>query len=322
MNGERLYAGIDIGATNIKFGLVDSTGTVAFRAQAPTPRNGPAEKLFDAIVICGERLLIEADERNARVDYIGVGSPGSVNMKTGIIQGSCPNIPYWVGFHLRDRLAERLNLHVIVDNDANCAALAEHRFGAGQGYTNIICLTIGTGIGGGIIINGRVYRGADYSAGEIGHMLLPEHDGNEEGQAYLETRVSAKTILSGLKERLASGLTPAFQSLVGNDLGQLTIRKVFLAVKKGDAVALEVLGDKARMLGRSLASLANVLNPELVILGGGVAEGGSVFVDIVRETVLSHALPVVAESLEVVPAMLGNAAGLIGAAFLGGEEER
>lgn len=316
----KLYAGIDIGATNIKYGLVDREGNVPYRDQTATPKNALGEALFEKIAVCGEQLLVEADESGGTVDYLGVGSPGSVNMTTGVIQGGCPNMPLWEGFHLRDRLAERLNLSVMVDNDANCAAVAEHRFGAGRGYDNIICLTIGTGIGGGLIIGGKVYRGANFSAGEVGHLLVG--GGNDaESSRFLETIVSSKAILARLKDRLTGDNTPVFDSLVGDDMEQLTIKKLFQAARRGDRAAMEVIQTTARILGTALAGLVNVLNPEIVILGGGIAEGGREFVDTVRDTIKNRALAAAIEGLEVVPARLGNAAGFIGAAFLGVPEE-
>jgi len=315
-----LLAGIDIGATNIKYGLVAPDGTILFRNLESTPKQSPTEQLFEKILYCGEQLLVEADDLDGEVKYIGVGSPGSVNVKTGIIQGACPNIPNWVGFHLRDRLAERLNLPVIVDNDANCAALAEFRFGAGQGYRHIICLTIGTGIGGGLILDGKLYHGADYSAGEIGHMLLTDGNDLADDKRLLESVVSAPAILAEMRRLLSEKMTPAFESIIGNDLEKLTMRKIFNAIRRGDRLAPEVFREKAKVLGIALTSLINAFNPELVILGGGVAEGGTIFVDIVRKTVMAEALPVAAEALAVVPAKLGNAAGFIGAAFLGADE--
>jgi glucokinase len=317
---KQLFAGIDIGATNVKFGLVDADGDIAFRDQTSTPQEDSAEKLFDKIVLCGERLLVEADELEGEVRRIGVGSPGAVDMVTGTILGPCPNIPFWVGFHLRNRLEERLNLPIFVDNDANCAAVAEHRFGAGKGYKNVICLTIGTGIGGGLILNGRLYRGTDFSAGEIGHMVIPD-SGEQAGKTHiLESIVSAPAIVARVRERLADQVTPVFQSLTRNDQDNLTIRKVFTAIRKGDRMAPEVLQEKARILGIALASLVNVLDPEIIVLGGGVVEGGAAFVDIVRDTIMAAALPVATKSLKVTPARLGNAAGFIGAALLGSDE--
>ncbi len=315
---KKLYAGVDIGATNVKYGLVDADGRILYRDRTTTPKN-PAQKLFECVLRCCEQLLIEADEQDGEVEYVGVGSPGSVNIKTGVIQGTCPNIPGWTGFHLRDRLSERLNLRVMVDNDANCATLVEHRFGAGRGYDNIICLTIGTGIGGGLIINGRLYRGINYSAGEIGHMIVRDPDMSKEGQ-FLESLVSSRAIVARLREKLSGNITPAFKALIGDDLEKLTIKKMYRAIKKGDRVAPEIVQLSGQVLGTALAGLVNVLNPEVVILGGGVAEGGSEFVDIVKRSIFEEALACATETLAVVPAGLGNSAGFIGAALLGEEE--
>lgn len=304
-----LFAGIDIGATNLKYGLIDEKGNIRFRRLIPTPQSSSPDSLFGAILKCSEELLVEADDQGEGVNYLGVGSPGSINVKTGVVQGTCPNLPGWEGFHLRDRLAEKLNLPVYVDNDANCATLAETNFGAGKGYSNVICLTIGTGIGGGIIINGRLYRGVNFATGEIGHIIV--------NGKYLEKVVSSPVILEKLKEQLSKKLPPAYKSIIGDNLGQLTLKKMFVAIKRGDRVAPKILRSAGDILGTSLASLTNVFNPELIILGGGVVEGGNDFVDIVKTTIMEKALPCAREGLRVVPAALGNNAGFIGAAILG-----
>jgi glucokinase len=312
-----LFAGVDIGATNIKYGLVDCDGKIKFRGKITTPITGLPNKLFEKIIYCAEQLLLEADDLELPVNYLGVGSPGTINVKTGIVTGACPNIPGWVGFHLRDRLTEHLNIPVFIENDANCAGLAEYRFGAGQGYSDMICLTVGTGIGGGIIRNGEIYHGSNYSAGEIGHTKIILYNSGEFESDLLERLVSSRAILMSVKNRLEQEMTPAFQNILGGDVSRLTIRRVFMALKKGDKIARDVINESARILGVALSSVVNLLNPELIIIGGGVAEGGFKFVDNVRDTILSECLPVAAEALRVVPAQLGNDAGFIGAAFLG-----
>lgn len=313
---ETLFAGIDIGATSIKYGLIDAKGNERYRSHTPTPKNSRPESLFAKIVRCGEQLLIEADDQSTTVNYIGVGSPGSINIETGVIQGCSPNIPNWVGFHLRDRMAEQLNLPVFVDNDANCAAIAEHRFGAGKGHKDIICLTVGTGIGGGLILNNEIYRGVNYCAGEIGHMV-PWGDNEDPADGrILESLVSSRAILKRLTERLTGNITPAFAAIIGDDLSRLTIRKLFTAIKRKDEIAYEVLISSAEILGTALIGLVNAFNPEMVILGGGVVEGGSIYVDTVRKTIMTRALAPATADLSVVPARLGNTAGFIGAALL------
>ncbi|MCK5126460.1 MAG: ROK family protein [candidate division Zixibacteria bacterium] len=314
---KKLFAGIDIGATNIKYGLVDNEGKVRYKAKTITPDSNPPAKLFEQVVFCGEQLLIMADEEDGDVDFIGVGSPGTVNIKTGIVEGTCPNLPGWVGFHLRDLLQERLNLPVFIDNDANCATLAECRYGSGVGYKDIICLTVGTGIGGTIILNGRLHRGVSFAAGEIGHMKVAVKDTEALTYDFLEHQVSSKAIISAIAKNLENDITPAFQSQIGDNPERLTIRRIFTAIKRGDKMALRVIEDTARLLGMALVSLVNVLNPELIILGGGVAEGGGDFVRVVKETVMKESLPPAVESLRILPAQMGNNAGFIGAAFLG-----
>ncbi|MEZ5359054.1 MAG: ROK family protein [Candidatus Zixiibacteriota bacterium] len=317
----KLYAGIDIGATNIKFGLVDAKGNIRFKSKTVTPDATTPDKLFKSIQFCGEQLLITADEEGGEVGSIGVGSPGTVNIATGVVEGTCPNLPGWVGFHLRERLKERLNLPVYVDNDANCASLAELRFGAGQGYENIICLTIGTGIGGTLIINGRLHRGSTFAAGEIGHMKIAvQRNGHTEFE-NLEKLVSSRAIVNEVRERLEEEMTPTFQNLLGDSIDSLTIRKIFTAIKRGDAIARDVITESGRLLGATLAGLINVINPQLIILGGGVAEGGADFVETVKETIREQALSTVSQNLEIVRATLGNDAGFIGAAFLGSNEK-
>ena len=316
---EKLFAGIDIGATNIKYGLVDASGSVRFKSKTVTPESVPPDKLFEQVQYCGEQLLIVADEEEGVVEHIGVGSPGTINIQTGVVEGTCPNLPGWPGFHLRDRLKDQLNLPVFVDNDANCASLAEYRFGAGIGFTDIICLTVGTGIGGTLIINGKMHRGHDYAAGEIGHMLITCFKDNEIISEPLEKLVSSKSIIAAVEERLKDTMTPAFENQIGENLERLTIRRIFTAIKRGDKGALEVVQKSGELLGLALASLVNVFNPQVIILGGGVAEGGSDFVDIVRKTVLSSSLVAAIDSLQIIPAKLGNDAGFIGAAFLGEE---
>ncbi len=316
-----LLAGIDIGATNIKYGLVTETGEVVYKSKVVTPDSNPPDKLFEQVQFCGEQLLIMADEENGIVPNIGVGSPGTVNIETGVIEGTCPNLPGWVGFHLRERLKERLNLPVFIDNDANCASLAEMRFGAGIGFEDIICLTIGTGIGGTIIIKGRIHRGVSFAAGEIGHMKVCNGEGENTDFEFLEKLVSSKAIIAEVEKRLEKEMTPAFQNQIGDNLGRLTIRKIFNAIKRGDKMALEVVHQKGHLLGIALSGLVNVLNPELIVLGGGVAEGGKMFVEKVSATIKAYSLPKASENLRILTAILGNDAGFIGAALLGGADK-
>lgn len=313
-----VLAGIDIGGTNIKYGLIEPSGPIVVRRQIPTPQESSAEAVFEKVKYCGEQLLIEADDLSGQVAYIGVGSPGCINTVTGTVEGTCPNIPGWSGFSLRDRLHDALNLPIFVDNDANCAALAEFRFGAGKGSSHLICITVGTGIGGGIIISGRLFRGASFSAGEIGHMRIPRVGGSGLSYAHLESLVSSRSILARMKD--LNGKDDTEENIPVPDNGDsLTIRKIFALAKRGNIAARNIIDEAGETLGMALVNLVNVFNPELIVIGGGVAEGGGGFVEKVRQTLFEKALVSATRGMKVVPAQLGNAAGFIGAALLGDE---
>ncbi len=313
------YAGIDIGGTNIKFGLVDSKGRVLFKEQRPTMADKGAEPLMHLVTNIAESLLYNAAEEDCEVRWLGVGTPGAVESKTGKVIGESPNIEGWKGTVVGDILRERLNLPVFVDNDVNNVALAEHRFGAGVGFNSVICVALGTGVGGGLIIDGQLWRGGNHSAGEIGHIVI-----NEEGpdcrcgnKGCLEAFCSSSAIVARARGKLQGGLTPAFENVLDGSLDNLNIRKLFTAARKGDAIALEVVNETARYLAIGLAGVVNLLNPDIVIIGGGVADGGGGFVEAVSGEIRKRAFGSAVENLRVAKATLGNNAGFIGAGLLG-----
>ena len=321
MASERTYAGIDIGGTNIKYGLVDLKGKVLFKEQRPTITDKGPEPLLHLVANIGESLLLHAAEDDCEVSWLGVGTPGSVDFKTGQVIGMSPNIPGWKGAPIGEFLRDRLNIPVWVDNDVNAVALAEHRFGAGAGYTSAVCVAVGTGVGGGIILNGKLWRGSTYAAGEIGHMSVDLEGpvcrcGNK---GCVEVYCASPAILERCRARLEHNLTPAFKEVLNGDPGDLSIRKIFAAAKKRDALALGVIEETARYLAVGMAGVVNLLNPEVVIIGGGVADGGAGFVETVAQELRSRVCDSAQEKLRVVKATLGNSAGFIGAAILGEE---
>ena len=319
MAKNRVYAGIDIGGTNIKFGLVDETGKVLYKERKPTlPEKGPTP-LMHLVTNISERLLYHAAEEEYPVDWVGIGSPGAVDFKTGQVVGPCPNIEGWQGMKIGENLRERLNLPVYVDNDVNAMALAETKFGAGMGASSVVCVTVGTGIGGGIVIDGKVWRGHSSSAAEIGHMTI-DYDGPvcKCGQkGCTEVFTSSESIISRVKSRLRKEMTPAFQEQTGGKLDELSIKKVFAAGRKADPVALEVIEETAGYLGAGIAGVVNFLNPEVVVIGGGIIEGGAGFLEAVAAEIRRRAFGSATEKLKIVKAALGNDAGFIGAALLG-----
>jgi glucokinase len=308
-----MLAGIDIGASTIKFGIVAPDGEVLFKNHKATPRHGTADEIFNTVLICGEALLLEASENDWQVPYIGVGSPGIIDLQSGTIRSNCPNLPHWIGFPLGKRLEERLNIPVHVENDANCALVGEHRFGCARGVENCLMLTVGTGLGGALIIGGRLYRGSDGAAGEFGQMRLLTGKGGEFDSRTFESIVSSRGMLA--RYRQLNGKTSGAEN-VSDQSSQSTIRKLFGAARSGDRNAQKVIRDTGRFLGAGLANLVQMLNPELVVLGGGVTEGGKIFVDEIRQAVTEMTMSDSAAGLSIRTAELGNRAGFIGAAVI------
>lgn len=321
MADNRVYAGIDIGGTSIKFGLFDSNGKVLYREQRPSLVEKGATPLMHLIGNIGERLLYFAADEELNVEYLGVGSPGAIDFSRGVVSGPSPNIPGWEGMEIGPTLSERLNIQVYVDNDANAMALAEGRFGAAAGSDSVVCVTVGTGIGGGLIIRGKIWRGAHSSGAEIGHMSI-DFDGPKCAcgqRGCIEAFCSSRAMLQRARNRLKDGLTPAFNDVLEGDLKNLTIKKIFAAVGKDDNVAREVIDETGRFLGVGLAGVVNLLNPETIVIGGGIAEGGGGFIDAVTKEIKQRAFSSAVEKLRVVRATLGNNAGFIGAGLLGEE---
>ena len=321
MSGSHVYAGIDIGGTSVKFGLTDKSGKVLFRDQRPTQSEKGAKPLMHMVTNIAERLLLSAAEEDYEVRWLGVGTPGAVDFRTGRVIGPSPNIPGWQGMEIGETLRDRLNMPVWVDNDVHAMALAEMRFGAAHGARSVICVTVGTGIGGAVIIDGKVWHGATCAAGELGHMGI-KVDAEEIHSGVpgsIETYCASRAITDRVKQRLKGGLTPAFEEVLNGDTENLTIRKLFAALKKGDKVAREVLDETAHYLGYGLAGVVNLLNPEVVVLGGGVVDGGGGFLEGVAAVIRKIAFDSAVERLRIVKASLGNDAGFIGAGLLGEE---
>lgn len=319
MSDKKVFAGIDIGGTNIKFGLFDATGNVLYRNQKPTMAEKGPQPLMHLIANIGEQLLYYAAEEDYHVDYVGVGSPGAINCDTGQVIGPCPNIENWTGMEIGKILSERLNLPVFVDNDVNAMALAECRFGAARHSKEVLCVTVGTGIGGAVIIGGKVIHGYNYTAGELGHITI-----NFEGpdcacgnKGCLEAYCSSRYILQQTRNALEKDFNPIFREVLDSDLDNLTIKKIFAAIKKGDELAISIIKQTATYLGIGLAGIVNLLNPETVIIGGGITDGGGGFVETVEQEIKNRAFYSAVEKLSVFKASLGNDAGFIGAGLLG-----
>jgi len=308
--------GIDLGGTNIKGGLVNEEGRILAQMEVPTmAHEGP-----DAVCSRIARMVpdLRAKAQGGAMLGVGIGAPGPLNPNKGTIY-MMPNLPAWENYPLKDKIEDKVRLPVVVENDANCAALAEAWHGAGQGVRTAILLTLGTGIGGGVLIDGRLVNGTHMSAGEVGHIVI-NFNGPKCGcgnHGCLEAFCGSAGIVNRAWEQLEKpGTVSILRDRIGTDKLALTPQLISEAAEKGDGVALSVLRETGRLLGVGLVSLANIFAPEVVILGGGVARAGDVLFAAAREEVKRHALPPANEYVKIVPAALGNNAGVIGAAAL------
>jgi glucokinase len=291
--------GVDVGGTKILAGVVDRQGEVARREERRTPV-ATQDDLLAALDASVETLLDDD------VAALGFGIPSTIDQRTGRAVSSV-HIPL-VDVDFRDRMADRFGLPVGIDNDGNAAAIAEWRLGAGRGASHIVALTLGTGIGGGLILDGKPYRGSIGAGAELGHIVL-DYGGVPCGGACTG---------HGHFEALAAG--SAADEIAMRRFGPgADGRRLVEEARAGNEQAATDLAEIGRRLGAGIASFVNVFNPELVILGGGFAKAGDLLLDSVRETLAVEALSPARDLVRIVPAAFGAEAGMIGAALVGFE---
>ncbi len=299
---------VDLGATNLRAGLVGGQGEVIATVQTRTPQEGPA-----AVVEAIAQLVEELKSRVGRVPRrMGVGVPGPLSVAEGIVHAP-PNLPGWREVPLRALLEERLGIRVVLENDANAAAVGEWWRGAARGARHALYITWSTGIGGGLIVDGRLYRGASDTAGEIGHITVdplgPLCPCGRRG--HLEGIAAGRAIARAAEEALARG-EPSI--LAGQP--EITARTVAEAARNGDPMARRVFERAARMMGLAVGSMLNLLNPEVVVIGGGVARSWDLVEGPLVEAARRSAFPVPFQAARIVPAALGEEAGLVGAGYV------
>ena len=308
--------GIDVGGTNVKIALVDGEGKIIYSNSVPTYAQMGYEYTVNNIKQAIKDLMKETNTEAKDIQGIGFDFPGQVDCKTGVVKNA-PNIPGWVNVPIAQMIEEEFNIPTRIDNDVRCAALGELKFGAGRGCENFVCITVGTGIGSGLVINGKVVRGAANAAGEIGHIKLQMEDGPLCGcgdSGCLEAFASGPSIVAMAQEYLKGGKSAKFRELAGD--GEITPYIVAKAAEAGDPVAKRIFEKMGYYIGMGLTSVINLLNPEKIIIGGGVAECGELLLDPIRRTINERAMKVQREAVEIVPAELGNSAGVIGASML------
>lgn len=309
--------GIDVGGTNVKIALVDGEGKIIYSNSVPTYAQMGYEYTVNNIKQAIRDLMKETNTDAKEIEGIGFDFPGQVDYKTGIVK-LAPNIPGWVNVPIAQMIEEEFNIPTRIDNDVRCAALGELKFGAGKGCENFVCITVGTGIGSGLVINGQLVRGAANAAGEIGHIKLQMNGGPICGcgdTGCLEAFASGPSIVAMAQEYLKGGKSTKFREMAGAD-GEITPYIVAKAAEAGDPVAKRIFEIVGTYIGMGLVSVINLLNPEKVIIGGGVAAAGDLLLDPIRKTIKERAMVVAGNSVEIVPAELGNSAGVIGASML------
>ena len=316
---KRWIVGVDLGGTNVVVGLVPiEGGEVLGLRTLPTESNRGAKFVVDRIVHMVEDAIAEVAEAHgtsrAAVAGVGIGSPGPLNRKTGTVINT-PNLG-WRNFPLRDLISNAVKLPCTLDNDANCATYGEWWLGAGRGTQSLVGFTLGTGIGGGIVLNGEIYHGCSDVAGEIGHMTIDSNGRKCKCGNYgcLEQYASGPAIALRAVEGIEAGAESLLEEMVDGKLDDVTAATVYEAAVQGDPYATEVMKDTAKFLGSGVASIINILNPQMVVIAGGVTRAGDhLFVPLIAE-VRRRAFRSAQECCRIVPAELPGTAGVVGAA--------
>lgn len=309
--------GVDLGGTNIATGVIDENYKIIGRGKVKTRAPRPAEAIFDSIKEAVDMAVVNAGISYDEIISVGIGTPGSVNKDTGAIEFSnnlkFHNVP------AKEMLEERLKKPVYLENDANAAALGEAVAGSGHGVKNFVAITLGTGVGSGIVIDGKIYRGSNFCGGEMGHMVI-NVDGipcNCGRKGCWEKYASATALVSQAVEAMHSHKDSLLWQTCDGDLNKVDGRSIFEALDLGDKTAKDVIDRYLYYVSIGIANVVNALQPETVCVGGGISGQGEKILQPIRDIVKAERYSVYAEKqANIVPALLGNDAGIIGAALL------
>lgn len=314
---KKYYIGIDIGATNTKYALLDKNARIKIKKVIATTayKNEYEFVSISRDIICG--ILRELKLKRDEVFGTGIGAPGAIDSVKGIVHYFV-NIRRWKEVPLKKIMESKIKIPTYVDNDVNVMTMGEFYYGAGKGARNMIGLTLGSGVGGGLILEGRIYRGTALAGGEIGHMPInvigPKCLCG--GSGCMEVYVGNKYIVKRYKESTrAQGHKTQVKNL------ELTPKVIYERARSGDRMAVKVLRDTGIYLGICLSGVINLLNPEIVVIGGGVANAGRFIFDSVKETIKKRAMPLPAKTVRITKAKLGEDAGVIGAVALVKEKQ-
>jgi glucokinase len=316
---KRYIFGVDLGGTNIVAGAMTEDGSEIHGVRSiPTNSTVGDEGVAGRMVALVEEVLAETESVTGatRKDFVGVGvgAPGPLDREHGIVL-IAPNLG-WKDFPLRQRMLDRLSLLTSLDNDANCATFGEWWQGAARGARNVVGLTIGTGIGGGLILNGALYHGSSHMAGEVGHTTIDMNGRYCKCGNYgcLEAYASGPAIATRAREVLVrEGMKSAIRDMVGGRLEEITAQTVYEAAKSGDQLASEIVRDTGRYLGAGIANLLNIFNPDRVVIAGGVTAAGDALFLPLKAEVRRRAFTPAVNAAEIVAGQLPGTAGVVGA---------
>lgn len=311
--------GVDLGGTNVRAAVIDrQSEQIVARGENISSRGMEgAELTAMQIALAARAALDRAGADSAQVLGVGVAVPGHVKAKEGLVKWA-PNFKdQWKDVPIAALIERHLGLPVQIGNDANLAALGEFRFGAGREVRHLVMVTLGTGIGGGIIVDGKLLDGADGGAGEIGHMVV--NPGGRGGNSAFGS-VEGETQRDAIVERAARKIQEGYETSLGErvDFNRFALTPAIIAeeAQKGDAIALEVFEETGYYLGLCVTNLINLLNPEMIVIGGGIAQAGDIILNPIRRTVTATAIRSLAKSCRIVPAELGDNAGIFGGAAI------
>lgn len=305
----QFYIGVDLGGTKIYTAICNELGEIFNEEVIATEVDKGPEQIVDKIINSIKKVSknIKAEE----VKAIGIGSPGPLNIKEGLIV-SPPNLPIR-NFNIVDKIKSEFKLPTFLDNDANAATLGEYIFGAGKGTENMIYITASTGVGGGAILNGKIYRGSTSNALEIGHTTI-SRDGRVCGCG---NRGCVESMSSGIYiEKMANDLMGEEKETTLKNYEKITAKEVFTEAAKGDQVSNYILSETLSYLGMAVANCANIFDPDKIIIGGGITKGGSIVLDKINEEVKNRSLEPIYKNCKIEKAQLGDQAGVIGAVAL------
>lgn len=314
LNSENII-GIDLGGSKILSAVINSRGKILASDRRKTQAQRGTDTVINNILVSVRNAVKKSGIDFNDIAAVGLGAPGISNPQTGIVYRS-PNLPGWQGVPLKNIVETELRKKTFLINDANAAALGEMRYGAAVGYKNFIYITISTGIGGGIVINGKLYTGASGMAGEVGHIVV-ESDGlpcNCGGAGCWELYASGSAIARRAQEKIKQGKKTKLMALSGGDIDRIDAPLIEKAARQGDHLAKKLVAETAKYLGIGLGSLINIFNPELIVLGGGLVKIGDPLNEPAIKEAANHSYHEAYESVKFTLAKLGNNSGVLGAA--------